>query len=193
MSIINSDTTWAKNSVITLTENVQIGFGNTLTIEEGVTINANGYAIQVFGILSALASASSMIEFNNTVFKFGANHNTPGEINLSHVQINSGSFLAATGNASYGSFQISDSIFDTVSGFYIWYPEKESSFIRNIFLNSTGLSIGTRENVTIENNLFIGNVGAAGENWAAYSGAVVEFTKNSFLNSDYYALALKPN
>ena len=48
-----------------------------------------------------------------------------------------------------------------------------------------------RVNVTIENNLFSGNVGPAVENWASYDGASVRVSKNSFLSSDYYALSLR--
>jgi hypothetical protein len=189
MPIFSSDTTWTKNSVITLSEDVQVEHGKTLIIEEGVTINGNGFAIQVFGTLTADGLASYSILFNDTAFKFGSNNQTPGIINLANVKLNAGSFLAPSGG-SYGSFQVSDSFFDSVTGFYIWYPVEESSFTKTIFLDSAGLSIGTRVDVTIENNLFLGNVGSAVKNWASYDNASVSVSNNSFLSSDYYALAL---
>ena len=190
MPIISSDTTWTTNSTITLSEDVQVEHGKTLIIEEGVTINGNGFAIQVYGTLTADGLSSYSIQFNDTAFKFGSNIQTPGVINLSNVSLNGGSFLDPTGNASYGSFSVADSFFDSVIGFYIWYPVEESSFTRNIFLNSSGLSIGTRVDITIENNLFLGNIGSAVENWASYDSASVRVSNNSFLSSDYYALAL---
>jgi hypothetical protein len=191
MPIISSDTTWSKNSVITLSEDVQVAYGKTLKIEEGVVVNGNGFAIQVYGTLTADGLSSYSVQFNDTAFEFGSNSQTPGVINLSNVSLNTGSFLAATGNASYGSFSVADSFFDSVTGFYIWYPEEESSFTRNIFLNSSGLSIGTRVDITIENNLFLGNIGSAVENWASYDNASVRVSNNSFLSSDYYALAFR--
>jgi hypothetical protein len=191
MPIYSSDTTWTKNSVITLSEDVQVEYEKTLTIEEGVVVNGNGFVIQVYGTLAADGLASYSTQFNDTAFKFGSNHQTPGIINLTNVKLNGGSFLAPTGNGSYGSFSVTDSFFDSVTGFYIWYPAEESSFTKNIFLDSAGLSIGTRVDVTIENNLFIGNVGPAVENWAAYDSASVKVFRNSFLSSDYYALALR--
>ena len=193
MPIISSDTTWSKNSVINLSEDVQVAHGKTLKIEEGVVVNGNGFAIQVFGELNADGVASYSTKLNDTALIFGANNQTPGIINLANVKLNGGSFLAPTGNASYGSFSVTDSFFDTVTGFHIWYPVEESSFTKTIFLDSAGLSIWTRVDVTIENNLFLGNVGSAVENWASYDNASVNVSNNSFLSSDYYALALAEN
>ncbi len=82
---------------------------------------------------------------------------------------NGGSFLPPTGNASYGSFQVSNSNFNWTEGFYIWYPTSASGFKGNIFNNCEALSIGTdRPEVVIENNAFIDTSVRV---WAAYGGA----------------------
>jgi len=194
--IISVDTTWQAGSIISLTGNLQIAPSSTLTINEGVVVNANGFDIQVWGSLKASGSQISKITFNNAVFKFGSDHLTPGRIELVNARLLGGKFLPATGNESYGSFHISDSIFSSVSGFYIWYPTSESLIIGNKFLDSQGLSIGTRNNVTVRNNLFIAStptvrgLQSAVESWATYDGATVNVSLNSFYVSSGYALAL---
>lgn len=64
--IISSDTTWTKtSSPYSLAGPVTIGNGATLTIEEGVTVNLNGYKIQVNGILYARGSGADNIIFTS--------------------------------------------------------------------------------------------------------------------------------
>jgi hypothetical protein len=64
--IISSNTTWTKSSSpYSLTGPVTIGNGVTLTIEAGVTVNLNGYNIQVNGILYARGSSADNIIFTS--------------------------------------------------------------------------------------------------------------------------------
>jgi len=70
-TIIKEDTTWTKaNSPYSLTGSVAVNKGITLTIEPGVTINLNGYAIQVDGELRAKGSYAEKINFSNGKFMF---------------------------------------------------------------------------------------------------------------------------
>ena len=64
--VISSDTTWTKaNSPYSLAGPVTVGNGVTLTIEAGVTVNLNGYKIQVNGILYARGSCANSIIFTS--------------------------------------------------------------------------------------------------------------------------------
>jgi len=64
--IISSNTTWTKtSSPYSLTGPITIGNGVTLTIEAGVTVNLNGYKIQVNGILYARGSNANSIVFTS--------------------------------------------------------------------------------------------------------------------------------
>jgi hypothetical protein len=68
---ITSDTTWTKaDSPIGLTGAVTVVAGVKLTIEAGVTVNLNGYHLQVDGTLNAKGSSADKIEINdgNIVF-----------------------------------------------------------------------------------------------------------------------------
>lgn len=64
--VITTDTTWtAASSPYSLTGPITIGNGVALTIEAGVTVNLNGYRIQVNGILYARGSNADNIHFTS--------------------------------------------------------------------------------------------------------------------------------
>jgi parallel beta-helix repeat protein len=64
--IISSDTTWTKaNSPYNLKGPVAVNNGVTLTVEAGVTVNLNGYYIQVNGTLVARGSSTDKINYLN--------------------------------------------------------------------------------------------------------------------------------
>ncbi len=86
IGIINSDTTWTEeNSPYSLNGPTAVNLGTTLTIEPGVTVNFNGYYIQVNGTFVASGSNSDKITFND------------GKITLTYV---SNGWDAQTGSGS---------------------------------------------------------------------------------------------
>jgi uncharacterized delta-60 repeat protein len=190
--IVASNMTWHSGETITITGNVQIADGATLTIEPGVIVNGGGHTVQTYGSLKALGSTANPIEFNQVNFTFGSAVATPGRIEISHAQVSEGTFLPPTGNASYGSFSLTDSVFSDVGGFYVWYPTAVSHFERNVFLRSDGLSIGINAGIQVfvTNNLFAKQDGAAITNWASYGGVNTIVTGNSFISTDRVAVSL---
>ena len=63
--IVNSDTTWTKaNSPYSLTGNLAINTGVTLTIAPGVTVNLNHYFIRINGTLIARGASNDKIFLN---------------------------------------------------------------------------------------------------------------------------------
>ena len=69
--ILSSDITWTKaDSPYSLTGNVLVGNGITLTIEAGVTVNLNDYYIMVNGTLRAIGSSTNQIHFNGGEITF---------------------------------------------------------------------------------------------------------------------------
>jgi hypothetical protein len=69
--IIGSDTTWTKaNSPYSLTGNILVGNGATLTIEAGATVNLNDYYIMVNGTLRAQGTETEQIQFNGGEIAF---------------------------------------------------------------------------------------------------------------------------
>jgi hypothetical protein len=70
--IIHSDTTWTQaDSPHTLTGNVLVNNGVTLTIQAGTIVNLNGYYIEVNGTLHALGTTTNQIYFNNGSTVYG--------------------------------------------------------------------------------------------------------------------------
>ena len=69
--ILASDTTWTKaNSPYTLTGNVLVSNGVTLTIEPGAIVNLGNYYIMVNGTLRARGTAAENVEFNSGSITF---------------------------------------------------------------------------------------------------------------------------
>ena len=197
-TIINQDTIWKSDGTLILRDDYQIAPGATLTIESGAKIEGNGHHIQVFGTLLSPKSVNSNSSFNDVKFIFGNNVSNPGHIDISGANFNGGHFLPATGNGGYGSFSVTDSIFHSVDGFYIWYPTSDSNFTRNIFVKSEGLSIGVSSNVrmNIEDNSFYQVEPPAGGMasvmvWANY-GSIdnISVARNNFWDANEYHLEL---
>jgi hypothetical protein len=69
--IIGSDATWTKaGSPYSLTGNMLVGNGATLTIEAGVTVNLNDFYIMVNGTLRAKGTETERIQFNGGEITF---------------------------------------------------------------------------------------------------------------------------
>jgi hypothetical protein len=70
--VIDSDTVWTKaNSPYTITGNLLVTQGVTLTIEAGTTINLNSFYIMVNGTLAAKGSSTNQITFQGAKFNNG--------------------------------------------------------------------------------------------------------------------------
>jgi len=176
-----------------MTTDFQIASGATLTIEAGTTINGNGNLLTVFGNVNFQGTATSHITTNNLNFSLSSNSNQVGNIQLDYVDLNNGNFLAPNGYGMYGKFDITNSNFAGVGGFYIWYPTSPSTFVGNTFYKSSGLSIGTNGtgSVLVKNNSFTEQTTSyAVESWANYNSGI-QVVNNSFLTSNKVALAVK--
>jgi hypothetical protein len=193
MTIVATNTTWKSGSVVNLTGEVQIAPGVVLTVEPGVTINANGQKITVYGTLKLAGTPSAPIKLDKAVVGFGSNSSTPGDIQFSWVEMTSGRLMAQSAYGSYGRFDLVDSTFTGVGGFYIWYPTGPSSVTRSVFDRSDGLSIGTNQSgtVSVTHSVFANQTGdaAAIKVWANYNNGV-DASFNSFLSTDRVAIEL---
>ncbi|MFC3616077.1 hypothetical protein ACFORG_20190 [Lutimaribacter marinistellae] len=184
--IVSEDTTWNGLEEIVLQDDVQIAPGATLTILPGTTVVGDGREITVWGTLNAGRNGEELVKFAGVDLQFGNRNDQPGRIMLDSVVMTGGSFLDANGLARYGSFNVQNSIFDGVEGFYIWYPSGPSAFIGNSFKDSAGLSIGTRQEVLVENNAFLSpgstfNGSATIVSWASYGASDhIKILENTF-------------
>lgn len=149
--IISQDTTWTSGELINLSDDVQIEPNVTLTVQDGVVVNGNLNDILVFGSLIVLDEASDPVSFYDTDIEFGESEVTTGVIDVTDAYFLGGSFLDGVGD---GRFDVRNSTFEDVNGFYLYYPSGVSSLTGNLFLNSEGLQIFTNFDLNIENNSF---------------------------------------
>ena len=188
--LVLKDTKWS-SEVIELRSNLEIGHGVTLTIPTGTTLNGNGHEIVIYGALK-VEGENKNTKIHGATIKFSRFSDRIGYLKVSDSVLEEVSLLAPTGNASYGSFEIQDSLLKDISGMYLWYPSRNSLIERNIFQNFAGLSIGLNtSDLIIRNNLFLNQTTSfAIENWANYNDSLtVEL--NSFLDTNQIAIALK--
>jgi hypothetical protein len=187
-TIISQNTTWKSGETINLTSEVQVALGASLTIESGVTINGNGFQLSIYGKLYANGTSNSHITLNNLNIVSSNSDTNRGYTSLNFIDMHGGSFITPYGSNMFGDFDISNSFFDTVKGFYLILPKSPSTIIGNIFYKSEGIQISGP--VLIKNNLFLDqSTNYAIESWG--SGATVE--ANSFLSTNKVALGLRAN
>lgn len=146
--IINSDTTWTKaNSPYTLTGPVAINTGVTLTIQPGVTVNLNGYYIQVNGTLVARGSSTDNIYFNEGTLASTQNSNSNGPITFNQ---DSGKWNEQTGSGSI----IENAV---LQGLYILINDASPKINNNTIIGG----ITAEGSSIISNNIVDGGIGAA--------------------------------
>ena len=187
-TIISQNTTWKSGETINLTQEIQVALGVTLTIESGATVNGNGFQLSIYGKLYANGSSNSHITFNNLNIVSSNSYSNPSYTYLNYIDMQKGSFITPAGSNMFGNFDISNSFFTEVTGFYLIFPDSNSTIIGNIFYKSEGIRISGP--VLIKNNLFLEqSTNYAVQSWG--SGATVE--ANSFLSTDRVALSLRPD
>lgn len=186
--IINQNTTWKSGETINLTQEIQVPLGVTLTIESGAIVNGNGFQLSIYGKLYANGSSNAHITFNNLNIVSSNSYSNPSYTNLNYIEMQKGSFITPAGSNMFGNFDITNSIFNEVKGFYLIFPDSKSTIIGNIFNKSEGIQISGP--VLIKNNLFLEqSTNYAVQSWG--TGATIE--SNSFLSTDRVALSLRPN
>jgi hypothetical protein len=160
--IILQDTTWTQaGNPYSLTGNVLVNNGATLTIQAGTVVNFGNYYIQVNGTLQAIGSIVSPINFNNGQITF-TQYSTNWTQTAGTGCIISNSILNSTSVGMGNSANISN---DTVISAGVFAGPQGSKLVaplifNNTFYNSTaGVSYGSgfgSTQVSIINNTFVG-------------------------------------
>jgi hypothetical protein len=194
--VLSANTTWTRaGSPYTLSADLQISSGVTLTINAGVSVIGNSHSsIKVFGTLTIQGSSSARVVLKNVVIASGANAvDAPYGISIQYAQIDGGSILGFVDYASYGSLVLRDSILTGLDFFYIYYPVVDCYIERNVFTRCGGFNVGQKSaNVYVRNNLFDQQTTPyAVQNWDTFPGStIVQY--NTFLSTGAIAVSLYP-
>jgi hypothetical protein len=194
--IIRESVVWTVDkSPYHLTDKIQVSEGVTLTIEPGVIVDGNGHAIQVWGTLEINGTAQNRVRIADTHIEPGNNqYDAPRfVITITGAEIIGGSVYRQTGNAIYGTLELTDSILrKTTDPVVLWYPTSPVTIERNVFDNTCGIVAITDVVISIQDNVFFQQMC-----WKPYIGAInlvasywVEpiIRYNSFLSTDRVAI-----
>jgi hypothetical protein len=191
--IINQDTTWANTSEpYTITSEVQVAYGSTLTIGPGVKVI--GGSIRVYGMLDTAGTSVSKVRFENVVIDYSHNISSePAQITIRHAILDGGKLLYPTGYEMNGSLTLEDSTLNKIPYIYIWYPTSDVHILRNTFISCEGIGAGSRGvNIYVENNFFESDCVYAVENWASYDDAQTYVRYNTFKITGRPVVKFKP-
>ncbi len=194
---ITKKTTWSlSGSPYTLTGDVTISSLATLTIEQGVVIQGQGYSIKVSGMLLVNGASNSTVIFNNT--KIIPASPTTGKhyfVGIHFAELNSCQLFNSRAGYGKGSLILQDSRLIDVSYILIGAPVADCYIERNIFMNCDYITTELKDtaNCFIRNNIFFKPIGTCAVqnqlNDSTSTGqTVVEY--NSFLSTDKIAVAL---
>jgi hypothetical protein len=160
--IISSDITWTKeNSPYTLTGNVLIDRGITLTIQPGAIIDLGGHYIEVNGTIRAIGNEVDEISINNGSIEFGAASSSWNEQTSKGSVIENAVINNSPINIINASPKISYNIISSVGSLRAIFINKGAP---TISFNSINGNIGTEESLLtpISNNVVTGNIAIAG-------------------------------
>jgi parallel beta-helix repeat protein len=173
--IINSDTTWTKaNSPCTLTGNVLVNNGVTLTIQPDVIVNLGSYYILINGTLVAKGTVNNPIHFNGGSITFTGFSSGWNEQTISGCIVENAIF-SSTSVSSSSSVKISKSSLDVgISG------EGSTIISENVIegkvsggLVSGNTITGEVSGVTVSNNIITGAVSDSVVSKNTITGGVV--------------------
>ncbi len=171
--IISSDTTWTKvNSPHSLTGNLLVSNGVTLTIEAGATVNLNGYYIMVNGTLNARGRGTDKIQFSSgeiTFTQYSSDWNEQTDsgciienANLDSTYVDIGSVSPKITNNSILRISVAYSAIishNTIHNGITFYSGASGTLSRNII--SGGLKL-TASSPAVSNNTISGGVVISG-------------------------------
>lgn len=177
------DTIWTRaNSPYTLTGNVIVSNGVTLTIQSGVTVNFGSYQIQVNGILNARGTSDSKIVFSgdgysNSKIVFTSASTSWNEPAGSGCIVDNAYISSVSMVVEGSSPKISNNYFTSTSSVLITVSGGSPSILNNVltFGSSDCIRVNYGSAPVISSNLIAGK----GEGYGIYTEGAATISNNN--------------
>ena len=191
--IIREDMTFGSGDAVSLSGNVQIASGYTVTFGPGSSLTGNGQGtskqIEVFGSLVISGTSTNLIEVED--IKIYGKEGGSTSINYSHVfhsvPNSSATRIYPTFNNS-GSLNISNSVIE-IYGTKI--DLNSTSVIKGNIFNNTQIDADQKETITLDSNTFIGTSSIdTKSDHGFFSTPLLKLKDNNFLSSTSQSLTL---
>jgi hypothetical protein len=176
---INANTTWTSaNSPYTLTADVIVNNGVTLTIQAGVTVNFGSYKLYVNGVLNAQGTSDSYIVFSgNSYSSIVFTATSTDWSGTSGCIINNAYFSSQSVAIENSSPKISNNYFSSTYGTLITVSGGSPSISDNVFVfdSSDCIRINSGSSPVISYNVIAGN----GNHYGIYTEGTAYIANNN--------------
>jgi len=170
---ISANTTWTRaDSPYTLTGDVIISSGVTLTVQSGVTVNFGSYKIYVNGILNAQGTSDSKIVFSGNGISNSIVFTSASGCIVDNAYVSSVSMVVEN-----SSPRISNNYFTSTQSILITVSGGSPSILNNVFTfdSSDCISINVGSAPFISSNLIAGK----GQNYGIYTEGNAHISNNN--------------
>jgi Periplasmic copper-binding protein (NosD) len=176
--------TWTTGNSYSLTTDTLVGYGSTLTIQPGVTINFNAHVLTIAGTLKAQGSSNSQIVITNNGYStLGIDFTPTSTASI----IDNATIYSVPITIEGGYTQISNSYFAPESTTPITINGGSCGVVNNVinFLSCNGITVNSGS-AYIMNNLVKGQ----GQDYGIFTQGAATITSNTITNcfSGVYAV-----
>ena len=190
--IIREDMTFGSGDAVSLSGNVQIASGYTVTFGPGSSLQGSSKEIEVFGSLVISGTSTNLIEVED--IKIYGKEGGSTLINYSHV-FNSVPNSSATKiypifNNS-GNLTISNSVIELLTSSFHAIDLNSTSVIKGNIFNNTQINANQKDTITLDSNTFIGTSTIVTlSDHGFWSTPLLKLKDNNFLSSTSQSLTL---
>ena len=190
--IIREDMTFRSGDAVSLSGNVQIASGYTVTFGPGSSLQGSSKEIEVFGSLVISGTSTNLIEVED--IKIYGKEGGSTLINYSHV-FNSVPNSSATKiypifNNS-GNLTISNSVIELLTSSFHAIDLNSTSVIKGNIFNNTQINANQKDTITLDSNTFIGTSTIVTlSDHGFWSTPLLKLKDNNFLSSTSQSLTL---
>ena len=185
--IIREDMTFGSGDAVSLSGNVQIASGYTVTFGPGSSLQGSSKEIEVFGSLVISGTSTNLIEVED--IKIYGKEGGSTLINYSHVFASATKIYPSFNNS--GNLTISNSVIETETSSFYAIDLNSTSVVKGNIFNNTKINANQKDTITLDSNTFIGTstIDTLSDH-GFWSTPLLKLKDNNFLSSASQSLTL---